>query len=928
MCMAFYIGEIMKLRREFQEAHQNGEYMEAIALGKKIYDLYRENNDCNTMEYAIDVNNLAIAFDDVCMYEKAQKYYKEAANLKREIGGECSSYSDTLNNLAITYSNMAKYQDAVTLQKQVLEIRDRLLGRGHEDYVASLYNLGNAYEDIKEYDKAIEMHNKALLKGQRLNTVSKMDLADILTSLGRSYEKQGNYKKAEKVLKRALDILKVERGEESHYYMMNLLRMATVCERAGLLDKATSYCEKAMKIRKKVVAESQLEYITNLNSLAALYTKKEDFSRSLEIHQRVQSIVKNLLGEHHTFYAECLNHMAMDYCGLKDYAKALQYNDMALDLKKQLMGEKHGQYVLSLLSKGTILDKKGDYEEALQCYQKALDMRNELYQGKSIACADTLLAMARVYLHKGEMEQAESCLLQSRTLRRELKETEDVAYVLNLEMLAELYYNKEQLKNGITCCKEALEIQKKLFGENHPSYARVLAHLGKLYATIGDKENALKTLQKVVEIEEETLGEENIRYKMSMEILARVAYQNGVYELSMSCWEKLDNMNFEESAEKRFASAKLELWMASCCLQMENPSKAKAYYEKAMEKKESCGIEADQEWGLMIKTFLLTLARKNQEKLHKERIKKEEQKNDFGEEEQSFLSFYEERVEKFGEQDTQALQCCIDLGDFYGGAGKYDKAFFWLEKAEKQGEGHIYEEALRKIGILYLLTRKYDKAFEKLTCAVRYQEEYGSTEGEEYCILMGLMGDFYFALKELENALYHYEIWYQLFPGKIIKNQLYLERVQRMGKMAERLKKKGQASSYYKEAADYIRQQQGSSLDLAKVLLKSGELLLKLDKDDEEGKENIKKAIEIFGKEKGKESRAYGKLMSKLGVLYLSLDKIEEGIAFLEQSYQIQCSYEQAKILSKKGYDMLLKYLKEEKNNTKYQLVKKGKPLY
>ena len=40
--MAFYIGEIIKLRREFQEAHQNKEHMEAIALGKKIYDLYNE----------------------------------------------------------------------------------------------------------------------------------------------------------------------------------------------------------------------------------------------------------------------------------------------------------------------------------------------------------------------------------------------------------------------------------------------------------------------------------------------------------------------------------------------------------------------------------------------------------------------------------------------------------------------------------------------------------------------------------------------------------------------------------------------------------------------------------------------------------------------------------------------------------------------
>lgn len=250
--MAFYIGEIIKLRREFQEAHQNKEHMEAIALGKKIYDLYNENNDCNTMEYANDVNNLAIAFDDVCMYEKAQKYYKEAAELKKEIGGECSSYGDTLNNLAITYSNTAKYEEAVALQKKVLEIRDRLLGRGHEDYVASLYNLGNAYEDMKQYDKAIEMHNKALLKGQRLNTVSKMDLVDILTSLGRSYEKQGNYKKAEKVLKRSLDMLKVEKGEDSHYYMMNLLRIATVYEKAGLIEKAAYSYEKSMKIRKKL----------------------------------------------------------------------------------------------------------------------------------------------------------------------------------------------------------------------------------------------------------------------------------------------------------------------------------------------------------------------------------------------------------------------------------------------------------------------------------------------------------------------------------------------------------------------------------------------------------------------------------------------------------------------------------------------------
>ena len=127
---------------------------------------------------------------------------------------------------------------------------------------------------------------------------------------------------------------------------------------------------------------------------------------------------------------------------------------------------------------------------------------------------------------------------------------------------------------------------------------------------------------------------------------------------------------------------------------------------------------------------------------------------------------------------------------------------------------------------------------------------------------------------------------------------------------------------------EYIKKEQGESLALARALLKLGENLLKLDKKSEEGQKYIEQAISIFETEKGKQSKSYGKLMSKLGNLYVSLGKTEQGIAFLEQCYQIQCDYEESKILSKKGYETLLKYLKENKNTEKYQLMKKGKPLY
>ncbi len=91
----------------------------------------------------------------------------------------------------------------------------------------------------------------------------------------------------------------------------------------------------------------------------------------------------------------------------------------------------------------------------------------------------------------------------------------------------------------------------------------------------------------------------------------------------------------------------------------------------------------------------------------------------------------------------------------------------------------------------------------------------------------GVDGRFLFCTQRYRKSLCYYEIWHKLFHGKTLKNQLYLERVQRMGKISERLKKKEQASIYYKEAVEYIRQYKGECLDLAKELLKLGEILLK-----------------------------------------------------------------------------------------------------
>ena len=69
--MAFYIGEIRKMRKEFFEAYQDGDYKKALVLGRSILNIYVENDDCDCMEYAVDTGNLAMVYDQIQLFDRA-----------------------------------------------------------------------------------------------------------------------------------------------------------------------------------------------------------------------------------------------------------------------------------------------------------------------------------------------------------------------------------------------------------------------------------------------------------------------------------------------------------------------------------------------------------------------------------------------------------------------------------------------------------------------------------------------------------------------------------------------------------------------------------------------------------------------------------------------------------------------------------------
>lgn len=592
--MAFYMGEIRRVRNEFFQAYKDGDYKKAIILGKNLLHIYVENDDCDCMEYAVDMSNLAMVFDQLQIYDRAAEYYKKAAELKKDYSGESLSYADTLNNLAIVLNHLGRQEDALVLHNKVLEIRDAKLGREHADYIHSLYHLGNTYELLQDTDKAIECHTKALQRARQCKEFTMLDLADLHGAMARDYDAKGNFKKAIYYYEVCLDLIEKARGNDNFYYMINVLTLASVCEKAGLLDLAVEYCEKAVDIRRRLMSEEHLDFMNSLNSLAAICCKGGQFDKALELHREVLDIVERMLGEEHIFYADALNNLSVDYAGKKEFKKALALNIKALNQKKALLGEKDPQVAACLMSMGTLYDNMGKADEALRCFEEALAIRRTIKEGKNTACADTLTAMGKLYEKQNAYEKAEAAVKEALEIRKACGDENSGMYVWCLHLLAEIYRRQGEFAKAIGLCKDGVDIMEARFGGNHPRYAAALEKLGLVYETAGDLERAETALTRTAEIRKEMLDEDNPLYLNTLEALARVSVKQKKFEKAIELYREKNDVNFEETAQEQLAAANNLLAIANCHRLAGNEDKAEAYFAEAEAKQKRCGLPMDE----------------------------------------------------------------------------------------------------------------------------------------------------------------------------------------------------------------------------------------------------------------------------------------------------------------------------------------------
>ncbi|MCC7028540.1 MAG: CHAT domain-containing protein [Saprospiraceae bacterium] len=468
----FNRGRVNYFKENFKEAEAG--YTESLAIREKVIGKMHP-------DYAYNLNNLAILYEDLGNLEKAEQFYLECKSIREQVLGILHpDYIQSLNNLAHFYSSIDKYEKAETYLLEVLSSREKALGKNHLHYASSLFALANLYRDMGKYPKAEPYYLETTIIREKILGIEHPMYANSLNSLAILYSLMGNYEKAE----------------------MNYLE--------------------SISIRKKVLGTEDPQYASSLNNLGMLYLEMGNYEKAEPIFIESKRIREKVLGRHHLDYADILSNLADLYSYIGDNKMAEPLYIESIAIKEQIAGKENPEYANSLNNLAILYRDMGNYARAELIYQESKDIRERVLGREHPYYAASLSNLADLYWKMEHYEKVEALYLEAKAIQEKTLGKEHPNYAANLNNLALFYEYKKDFGKAEKFHLEAKDIRGKVLGKEHPNYATSLINLADFYMSMGNYNKAELYLLESKAILEKVLSPEHDYYSQNLNSLAQL----------------------------------------------------------------------------------------------------------------------------------------------------------------------------------------------------------------------------------------------------------------------------------------------------------------------------------------------------------------------------------------------------------------------
>jgi len=229
-----------------------GKHHEALDMWTECLQLRRTSKKDNSDAVLTVKSNLAVAYDNLGMHGPALTLRKEIVIVKESIlGQEHPSTLEMKDCLAVSYDNVKKYGKALQLKKQVLSIREQLYGKEHNSVLTSKNNIAFSLRYLGCHEEAHNL-NKEVYE-IRLKQHGPLDPYTLLaaSNLANSYIYLGKHEEALQKYKEVYIGYAKIKGGDSEYTFESLSNLIATCRKLAKFKEAKSYAEQGREWAEK-----------------------------------------------------------------------------------------------------------------------------------------------------------------------------------------------------------------------------------------------------------------------------------------------------------------------------------------------------------------------------------------------------------------------------------------------------------------------------------------------------------------------------------------------------------------------------------------------------------------------------------------------------------------------------------------------------
>jgi tetratricopeptide (TPR) repeat protein len=247
-------------------------------------------------------HDLAHVLVSTASYVRSRALFTAARDLNRQVleilqrldVADDSIVAGVLNNLALNLHDLGEYEQAREANEQALTIRQRLYESDHPDVATSLNNLGNDVGQLGEMARARELHEQALAMRQRLYESNHPHIASGLRNLATDLHKLGEYERARELGEQALAMWQ-RLYEHDHPQVADSMRnLAFDFYELGAHERARELDEQALAMFQRLYEGDHPDVAASLSSLASDMRELGEQERARELDEQAQAMRQRL----------------------------------------------------------------------------------------------------------------------------------------------------------------------------------------------------------------------------------------------------------------------------------------------------------------------------------------------------------------------------------------------------------------------------------------------------------------------------------------------------------------------------------------------------------------------------------------------------------------------------------------------------------